>query len=193
MAKIITFSKIDMAKDLQDLDYLLQLVDTVDDAILPDTWQDAYEKWVNLRGLCSVMRAEMCQIVLRCIFSDTRVLEGLEFAQIFSVIEVTTRMETTGIPGSSYHPSGRFPLQNGIPKKLPHPHLSLPTGSAAICRETPLFHKTITGDGRMTHLPFPLQMSQGAPPPGLLIKLKRTLGEFTTACCTVCAHRAEGA
>ena len=38
---------------------LREILGSVDDAILPDNWLEIVEKWLALRGMCSIVKAEM--------------------------------------------------------------------------------------------------------------------------------------
>ena len=38
---------------------MLEILDSVDDAILPDNWLEIYEKWLALRGMSSIVKSEM--------------------------------------------------------------------------------------------------------------------------------------
>ena len=38
---------------------MLEILDSVDEAILPDNWLEIVEKWLALRGMCSIVKSEM--------------------------------------------------------------------------------------------------------------------------------------
>ena len=76
-----------MAKDIQDLEYLIRMVTELQDPPLSETWLDNFGTWKSVRDLTSVMHPEMCQIILQCIFSDPKVIEGIAFAEPFEGIE----------------------------------------------------------------------------------------------------------
>ena len=87
MLKVMVLPPIEMAKDLENLDYLIKMITELKEPALPDTWLDIFETWMSVRDLTSVMRTEMCQIVLQCIFSDPDVMNGLAFVERFEGIE----------------------------------------------------------------------------------------------------------
>ena len=86
LRKVVTLDAIEMAKDLQQLNYLLERLDKLDDPILNTTWMDIVETWFAVRELTSAMSGEMTQKVLVCIFSDKNVLRALELAHMMQDI-----------------------------------------------------------------------------------------------------------
>eukprot|EP00622_Pseudochattonella_farcimen_P005629 FR741278.1.p1 GENE.FR741278.1~~FR741278.1.p1 ORF type:complete len:284 (+),score=44.54 FR741278.1:78-854(+) len=101
MLKVMVLSPIKMAKDLENLDYLTNMISELKEPALEGTWRDGLETWMSVRDLTSVMRTEMCQIVLQCIFSDPEVIDGLAFVERFMDVAgppppgVLTKMKQT--------------------------------------------------------------------------------------------------
>ena len=85
--KVVTLDPLDLATDLQQLEYLLERVDKLDDPFLPDTWMDIIETWQAVRELCSEMSGSMTQKVLICIFSDTKVMKALALSDVLQPIQ----------------------------------------------------------------------------------------------------------
>ena len=87
MLKVIGMPPVEMAKDLQDLEYLTLMITELKDPASSEAWLDYFGTWKSVRDLTSVMHPEMCQIILQCIFSDPQVIKGIEFVEPFEVIE----------------------------------------------------------------------------------------------------------
>ena len=87
MLKVLALPPVEMAKDIQDLEYLIRMVTELQDPPLSETWLDNFGTWKSVRDLTSVMHPEMCQIILQCIFSDPQVIEGIAFVEPFEGIE----------------------------------------------------------------------------------------------------------
>jgi len=82
LKKVLTFSRVEMTSEIELLRYLLGRLDKLDDPMLMETWKDIVETWQALFELTSTMKGEMAQMVLKCIFSDRKVLQALAFAKL---------------------------------------------------------------------------------------------------------------
>ena len=75
-----------MAKELNDIEYLLSALEKAQEPFTKTTWSDTVDSWLGMRDLIKKLESERAQHVLDCIFSDNKVREALGGAVMFTKI-----------------------------------------------------------------------------------------------------------
>ena len=84
--KALAIDPTQMAKELNDIEYLLSSLEKAQEPFTKTTWSDTVDSWLGMRDLIKKLDSERAQHVLDCIFSDAKVLEALGGAMQFKNI-----------------------------------------------------------------------------------------------------------